>query len=378
MRTLAYAVALGATLAVSSAAAESVHVAIAGDQSMVDYFNAVLAPQFEQANRGVKVFVLGTGAGDAGSQKIYEKLTAQRLARVEKWDFDVIVIDQKVAGPMVQENLLARYKDKIPTGALVTRDTASIALGADVSGFVLPMFHAQTAIAYNAGLVPAVPSSYAELVEWVKKNPNKFGYSGIKRGMSGVGFVTGWVYAFGGDPEKLMRGPYDAMTKVTWDKPLEDLKEFNKNVVITPSDANTLDQLARGEIAMGPVWTDLFYARKSQGKLPPDLKLKLLAPGMPSEPTYYAIPAKAANAGIAEKFVALATSPEVQAEGVIKRFHRYPGIDARHLAGTLDAATWNQYFSDITPDDLATKGKPFPIGQYLTDMLESYQRKVEN
>jgi ABC-type uncharacterized transport system YnjBCD substrate-binding protein len=375
---VATAALMAASVAQNPAQAQTINVATAGDQNMVDYIKDYLGPLFEKTHPGVKVVAVGTGPGDAGSQKIYEKLTAQRLARVEKWDFDVIVIDQKVAGPMVQENLLTRYKDKIPTGALVTRDTASIALGTDVSGFVLPMFHAQTAIAYNAGLVPDMPSSYVELVEWVKQNPNKFGYSGIKRGMSGVGFVTGWVYAFGGDPEKLIRGPYDAMTKVTWDKPLEDLKEFNKNVVITPNDANTLDQLARGEIAMGPVWTDLFYARKSQGKLPPDLKLKLLAPGMPSEPTYYAIPAKAANAGIAEKFVALATSPEVQAEGVVKRFHRYPGIDARHLAGTLDAATWNQYFSDITPDDLATKGKPFPIGQYLTDMLESYQKKVEN
>jgi ABC-type uncharacterized transport system YnjBCD substrate-binding protein len=378
MRILARALAVGAALAVGPAAAESLHVAIAGDQSMADYVNDVLAPMFEQANGGVKVFVLGTGPGDAGSQNIYEKLTAQRIAGVENWDFDVIVIDQKVAGPMVQENLLAGYKNRISSGPLVTRDTATTALGTDVSGFVMPMFHAQTAIAYNPNLVQDVPGSYAELVAWVKQNPNKFGYSGIKRGTSGVGFVTGWLYAFGGDPEKLMRGPYDAMTKATWDKPLDDLKEFNKNVVITPSDAATLDQLGRGEIAMGPVWADLFYTRKSQRQLSPDMRLKLLAPGMPSQPMYYAIPAKAANAKMAEKFVALASSPEVQAEGVVKRFHWYPGIDARHLEGKLDAATWSQFFSDITPDDLSAKRKPFPLSQYLADILESYQKKVEN
>ena len=378
MRILARALAVGAALAVGPAAAESLHVAIAGDQSMADYVNDVLAPMFEQANGGVKVFVLGTGPGDAGSQNIYEKLTAQRIAGVENWDFDVIVIDQKVAGPMVQENLLAGYKNRITSGPLVTRDTATTALGTDVSGFVMPMFHAQTAIAYNPNLVQDVPGSYAELVAWVKQNPNKFGYSGIKRGTSGVGFVTGWLYAFGGDPEKLMRGPYDAMTKATWDKPLDDLKEFNKNVVITPSDAATLDRLGRGEIAMGPVWADLFYTRKSQRQLSPDMRLKLLAPGMPSQPMYYAIPAKAANAKMAEKFVALASSPEVQAEGVVKRFHWYPGIDARHLEGKLDAATWSQFFSDITPDDLSAKRKPFPLSQYLADILESYQKKVEN
>jgi putative spermidine/putrescine transport system substrate-binding protein len=378
MRTLAYAVALGAALAVSPAAAERVHVAVAGDQKLVDYVSGVLAPMFEKVSGGVQVFVLGTGPGDAGSQKIYEKLTAQRRAGIDKWDFDVIVIDQKTAGPMVRENLLAAYKDRIPTGALVTRDTARTALGAEVSGFVMPMFHTQTAIAYNATLVQDVPGSYAELVEWVKRNPNKFGYSGIKRGMSGVGFVTGWIYAFGGAIDRLFNGPYDAATKAEWSRSLADLKEFNKNVVLTASDANTLDQLGRGEIAMGTVWADLFYARKSQGQLPSDIKLKLLAPGMPGQPMYYAIPAKAAHVSNAEKFVALATSPEVQAEGVVKRFNWYPGIDARHLEGTLDSASWNKLFSDISPDELAAKGKPFPLSQYLADILEAYQKSVEN
>jgi putative spermidine/putrescine transport system substrate-binding protein len=378
MRTLAYVMMLGAALVASPARAESLHVAIAADQNMVNYFNEVLAPMFEKANRGVKVFVLGTGPGDAGSQSIYDKLAAQRLANVEKWDFDVVVIPPKMAGPMVQKNLLAAYKDKISTGALATRDTAKTALGADVSGFVMPMFHTQSAIAYNSSLVQDVPSSYSELVEWVKNNPNTFGYSGIKRDMSGVGFVIGWIYAFGGDADRLVQGPYDSATKTAWDKTLADLKEFNQKVVITPSDAGTLDRLSRGEIAMGTVWADLFYARKSQGKLPLDLKLKLLAPGMPGQTMYYAIPAKAANAAMAEKFVTLATSPEVQAEGVVKRFKWYPGIDARHLQGVLDAAAWNTFFSDISPDELAAKGKPFPHARYLNDIVESYQTKVEN
>ncbi len=77
----------------------------------------------------------------------------------------------------------------------------------------MPMFHSQTALAYNADMVKSPPNSYAELVDWVKQNPKKFGYNGIKGGMSGVAFVTGWVYAFGEDSEKLMTGPYDAKTQ---------------------------------------------------------------------------------------------------------------------------------------------------------------------
>ncbi len=49
---------------------------------MVDYVNNYLAPKFEAMNPGVKVRAVGTGPGDSGSQKIYEKLSAQQKANV--------------------------------------------------------------------------------------------------------------------------------------------------------------------------------------------------------------------------------------------------------------------------------------------------------
>jgi putative spermidine/putrescine transport system substrate-binding protein len=379
MRHWICAICLAVVLAASPAVAQTtINVATAGDQNMVDYVKDYLAPMFEKANPGVKVVAVGTGPGDSGSQKIFEKLEAQKKAGTEKWDFDVVVIHQKMAGQMVGEGLLSAYKDQIQTGSLVTRDTAKNALGANVSGYVMPMFHSQTAIAYNPDLAKDVPNSYADLIAWVNKNPKKFGYNGIKGGMSGVAFVTGWVYAFGGDAGKLMTGPYDAASKAAWDKALADLKEFNKNVVITPGNAGTLDMLNRGEIAMGPVWVDMFYTWMADGKLPPSMKLKLVAPGMPGQPMYYAIPAKAANAELAQKFVTLATSPEVQGEGIVKKFNWYPGIDAKHLEGKLDPVVWKKLFADISPEELSSKGMPFPLAQYFNEILEAYERKVAN
>ncbi|MGO4706220.1 extracellular solute-binding protein [Microvirga sp. 2MCAF38] len=368
-----------AALAFSQAAsAQTLNVATAGDQNMVDYIKDYLGPIFEKSHPGVKVVAVGTGPGDGGSQKIYEKLDAQKKAGSANADFDVIVIHQKAAGTLVKEELIEKYRDKLPTGKLVTRDTATNSLGADVTGYVMPMFHSQTALAYNPDLVKSVPASYAELRDWVKKNPKQFGYNGIKGGMSGVAFVTGWVTAFGGDAAKLESGPYDAATKATWDKTMADLKDFNQNVIITPGNAGTLDMLNRGEIAMGPVWVDMFYTWKAEGKLPPNMRLKLVTPGMPGQPMYYAIPKKTAQEKLASEFVALATSPDVQAEGIVKRFNWYPGIDAQNLEGKLDKAAWDQLFADITPKDLAANGKPFPIGPYFNDILETYEKKVAN
>jgi ABC-type uncharacterized transport system YnjBCD substrate-binding protein len=378
MRRFVFATGLAAGLAAFPAQAQTLNVATAGDQNMVDYIKDYLGPMFEKQHPGVKVVAVGTGPGDGGSQKIYEKLDAQKKAGATAADFDVVVIHQKAAGTMVQEGLLDKYRDRIPTGSLVTRDTATNALGAEVSGYVMPMFHSQTAIAYNPDLVKSPPASYPELREWVKKNPKQFGYNGIKGGMSGVAFVTGWVGAFGGGSANLEKGPYDASAKAAWDAAMADLKEFNKNVVITPGNAGTLDMLNRGEIAMGPVWVDMFYTWKADGKLPPNMRVKLVSPGMPGQPMYYAIPTKAPQAKLAADFVALATSPEVQADGIVKRFNWYPGIDAKNLEGKLDQAAWNQLFADIPPEDLSTKGKPFPIAPYFNDILEAYERKVAN
>src|SRR5207249_4619640 len=204
---------------------------------------------------------------------------------------------------------------------------------------------------------PPMPS----FEKWVQQNPKRFGYNGIKGGMSGVSFVVGWVYANAGDGETLMKGPYKADEKKSWEPALAKLKEFNKTAVLTPGNAGTLDMLNRGEIAMGPVWVDMFYTWQADGKIPPCVKLKLIAPGMPGQPMYYAIPAKAASARLAEEFVALATSPKVQADGIVKRFNWYPGIDAAAVKAQLDEATWQKLFVDVTPEDLAAKGKPFPI-----------------
>ena len=370
-------VAASAVLAlVGPAQAETtLNVVTAGDQNMVDYVKDYLAPIFEKAHPDVKIVSVGTGPGDAGSQKIYEKLSAEKGGKAS---FDVLVIHQKMAGQMVTEKMLMKYRGDIPTGKLVDSADADNALGTDVSGFVMPMFHSQTAIAYNADMVKNPPASYADLAKWAAANPKQFGYNGIKGGMSGVAFVTGWIYAFGGDSDRLIKGPYDKAVESDWQKPLAELKAFNTNVTMTPGNAGTLDMLNRGEIAMGPVWVDMYYSWQADGKLPPNVKLKLIAPGMPGQPMYYAIPANSANAALAKDFIALATSPEVQGDGIVKRFSWYPGIDAKNLKGKLDQAAWDKLFTDITPADLAAKAKPFPIASYFNDILENYEKSVAN
>jgi ABC-type uncharacterized transport system YnjBCD substrate-binding protein len=277
---------------------------------------------------------------------------------------------------MVNEKLLMPYRNDIAAGKLVSRDTAKNALGANVDGYVLPMFHSQIAFAYNPDLVKTPPKSFGELTEWVKKNPKQFGYNGVKGGMSGVGFVTAWVSANSGLGDKLEKGPYDPGAKATIEKSLAGLKDFNQYVVMTPGNAGTLDMLNRGEIAMGPVWVDMFYTWMADGKMNPKVKLSLPSPGLPGQPMYYVIPAKAANAAMAKKFIDFAESPQVQAEGIVKQFNWYPGIDPQYVQSKMEPAAWNKLFTDISPADLSKNGRPFPLSEYFTDIVEGYERVV--
>lgn len=374
---LTYIAALSLSVAATPALSAELTVLTAGDQNMVDYINEYLAPIFEKENPGNTVRVVGTGPGDSGSQKILERFKAQASANVDKFDADVAVVHEKFVGPMVKDGFLAKYRDDISTGKLVTRSNADMALGTNVSGYVMPMFNSQTALAYNPALVPTPPKSYEELAKWAKENPKKFGYNGIKGGASGVSFVMGWVYAFGGgDANKLMNGPFDESEVKNWDGAFASLKDFTTNATLTPGNAGTLDMLSRGEIAIGPVWVDMFYSWKANGQLPEEFKLVLPAPGMPGQPMHYVIPEKIENKELARKFVELATSPKVQAEGIVERFNWYPGIDAQYVQKELDAKVWDKLFTDITPQELADYGKPFPIAPFNTAILEAYERNL--
>src|SRR6186997_3111939 len=115
------AAAAAATLVAAGpvSAQTTLNVVSAGDQNMVDYVNNYLGPKFEKMNPGVKVRAVGTGPGDSGSQKIYEKLSAQQKAGTAAWDVDVAVVHQRGAATMVKESLLMLYRSQIATDKLV-------------------------------------------------------------------------------------------------------------------------------------------------------------------------------------------------------------------------------------------------------------------
>jgi len=371
-----------ATIVLSGLAAAADKVTInlitAGDQNMVDLFRMELGPLFTERNPWINLRVVGSGPGDAGSQTIVEKLMAQKRAGRDKWDVDVAIIHEIGAAQTVQESLLKQYAPSAITYKYVTSATAKKALGVDVEGYVIPMFQSQTVLAYNPNYVKNPPESLEELVEWVKENPGKFGYNGIKHGASGVSFVASWLYWKTGKYDVYaLTGPFEPKYMEDWDKAFADLQDFDNYVTMTAGNAGTLDMLSRGEIWIGPVWVDMFYSWMADGRMDPNFRLILPAPGMAGQPMYYVIPAKAANQEAALKFVEFATSPEIQAKYIVEKFNWYPGIDASYVRDYLPDEIWNKVFRDVTPDDLAEYALVFPIKNYYNAMMEAHENAMK-
>jgi len=350
---------------------------VAGDQNMVDFFQYDIAPVFEKLYPNVRVNVVGTGPGPAGSRAIIQKLQLEKKSGKAKWGIDVAVVHEIGAAWAVKDGLLRKYTDFLVARRLVTRGTAKMALGVNVDGYVMPMFHSQTALAYNPKYVKNPPHSYAELVKWVKKHPKKFGYNGVKHGASGISFTAGWLYWKSGQIDILTKGPYNKKYEKSWPKIFGALKEFNKYVTLTSGNAGTLDALNRGEIYIGPVWVDMFYTWMRNGRIDPSLRLLIPAPGMPGQPMHYVIPKKAANADYALKLIELVSSPKMQAKYIVDKFNWYPAIGDQYVKPYVSKETLHRLYRDITPEDLLKYGKPFPLTKYFEDMLEAYEKYTE-
>ena len=350
---------------------------VAGDQNMVDFFQYEIAPEFEKIYPNVRVEVVGTGPGPAGSRQIIQQLEIERDSGKDKWDIDIAIVHEIGAVWALQEGLIRQYTDFLSAKRLAVRNTDEIALGVNVDGYVMPMFHSQTAIAYNPRYVKDPPKSYAELVEWVKKHLGKFGYNGIKHGASGISFVNGWVYWQSKHTDKFLNGPYDKKYEEDWPQIFAELKEFNKYVTMTSGNAGTLDMLNRGEIWMGPVWVDMFYTWMREGRMDPNIRIFIPAPGMPGQPMHYVIPLKAKNPDYALKLIEFVSSPKIQAKYIVERFNWYPAIGDDYVAPFLKKEVLESLYKDVKQKDLLEYGKPFPLTGYYEDILEAYEKWVE-
>ena len=363
-------------LAVPASAATRLNVAIGADVNVVEVHKTLLGPGFRERERDVELNVVGTGTGEPASRAIYTKIKAQADTGRKPWDIDVALVSMAVASQMVKENLLHRYVPQMKNAALVKGAEVKEAFGVPVDGYVVPMFHNQIAVAYNPARVAAPPKTFDDLARWVAANPGKFGYNGIKGGVSGVGFTMGWVYWKTGLYKQLTQGPFDRGRDAQIREAITALRDFNRNAVITSGNAGTLDALNRGEIAMGVVWIDQLVAWKNEGRMDPSITPVLPAPGLPIYPLYLVVPREAAARDAAVRYIDYIATPEVQAKAIVERFGWYPGVDADRVLPLINAKSRELLFKGVTAEDLARNSRQMPLKEYHDMITLAYEEIV--
>jgi len=362
---------LGLTNPASAGEKIVLNVVTAGDTNMHELQKSVFGPAFMKQFPNVEINAVGSGPGDPGSRVIFQKLKSQKDAGTAKWDMDVAIVHQSIMPDMLQNDLLAKYAPEISTYKLMTAADGRNALGFNVEGYVMPMFHSQVVLAYNPEMVKSPPNTFEELVAWIKANPRRFGYNGVKGGMSGTAFVTGWAYWKTGKYDQYAMGAYDKAAQAGWPAAIKELKGLP--VTLTTGNNDTLDKLNRGEIAMGPVWVDMLINLKNEGRMDPKIKMKLISPGFPGQPMYLVVSKNAANPEMARKYVEFITSPEQQARVIVERQGWLPGIDAKHVLPVVSPKAKQMLFGDVPPDALEKYGLVFPQQQYFKDLLTAYE-----
>ncbi len=363
-------------LAVPASAATRLNVAIGADVNVVEVHKTLLGPGFRETDRDVELNVVGTGTGEPASRAIYTKIKAQADTGRKPWDLDVALVSMAVASQMVKEGLLHRYVPQLKHAALVKGAEVKHAFGVTVDGYVVPMFHNQIALAYNPATVPSPPKSFDDLATWAAAHPGRFGYNGIKGGVSGVGFTIGWVYWKTGLYTQLTQGPFDRTKEGAIREAITALRDFNRNARLTNGNAGTLDALNRGEIWMGVVWIDQLVAWKNEGRMDPAVTPVLPAPGLPIYPLYLVVPKEAANREAAVRYIDYIATPEVQARAIVERFGWYPGVDPDKVLPLISAKSRELLFKGVSADDLARYSRQMPIKEYHDLITLAYEEIV--
>jgi putative spermidine/putrescine transport system substrate-binding protein len=363
-------------LVVPASAATRLNVAIGADVNVVEVHKTLLGPGFKAQAPDVDLNVVGTGTGEPASRAIYTKLKAQADTGRKDWDIDVALVSMAVASQMVKEGLLHPYVPQMKNAALVKGAEVKEAFGVKVDGYVVPMFQNQIAIAYNPAKVPTPPKSFDDLAAWAKANPGKFGYNGIKGGVSGVGFTMGWVYWKTGLYTQLTQGPFDKAREGVIRAAVTALRDFNRDAYITNGNAGTLDALNRGEIWMGAVWIDQLVAWKNEGRMDPSITPALIAPGLPIYPLYLVVPREAANREAAVRYIDYIATPEVQAKAIVERFGWYPGVDAERVLPLISPKAKELLFKGVSASDLARFSRQMPIKEYHDLITLAYEEIV--
>ena len=359
---------LAGVLSVSAQARTPIYVYTDSDTNISDWWTNTIIPAFEAEYPQYEVIltiVRGVGSGNAD-------IAARALAALETGDdpqvdyFEQINVESVPA--WLENDLFVEITpENVPNIANVLEATNRIPQE-------IPYRGSQVLLAYNSEFVAEdeVPTTYAELIEWIKAHPGQFVYNRPDRGGSGAAMVTRAIFEVTGrDPSKFVPGTPDPELVAQFPKAWELLGSIHESIyekgAYPAGNTPVLELFANGSVNMITAWSDQALQAINRGLLPEGTRLTQLQ-DLPFTGGYAnsAIPTNAANLEGALALANFVLTPEIQ-RTVVEEIGGFPGVNWELLPAELQ-----EQFTSVITDTVPV----WPGGEYSAIMVEGWYNNV--
>lgn len=345
-----------------------IYVYTDSDTNISDWWTNIIIPAFEKEYPQYKVvltIVRGVGGGNADIAN--RALAAMATGDDPQVDyFETMAVDS-VKEWVDKELFLEITEENVPNIANVIEATNRLPQE-------IPYRGSQVLLAYNSEFVAEddVPTTYAELIEWINANPGQFVYNRPDKGGSGAAMVTRAIFEVTGqDPTLFVPGEFEQSLVDQFPKAWELLGSIHESIyengAYPAGNTPVLELFANGSVNMITAWSDQALQAINKGLLPETAKLTQLQ-DLPFTGgyAYSAIPSNATNKEGALALANFVLSVEMQ-QAVIEQIGGFPAIAWSQLPEELQ----NQ-FTDVITDTVPT----WPGGDYGAAMVEGWYNNV--
>lgn len=335
------------------------------DTNVTDFWQLHVKPAFEAANPGVTVNIVpgvATNAMNTVADRAYAALKTGTDPQV-----DVMEAYQYAYPPGAAEDGL--WVDMTEAGL---SNMSVLNTNLMDNKWTLPYRGSEVVLFYNTSKIESPPTTFAELVDWIKANPGRFTYARPDVGDSGAVFIERALHeANGQDPDLFQHDNYtpeyaEPLFAKTWAILNDIAPHLYDGGKYTGGNTPSIQLLASGAIDMTVAWSDMALQAMNEGVVPEWAGVAQLQ-DLSFQGGYSGvlIPNSAANRDLAIQLVDFVVSPEIQNK-LVTELGGFPAIDWSVLDPELEAK-----FKDVIPDF-------FPLfpSEWEPPLFESWYRNV--
>ncbi|MFZ3580170.1 ABC transporter substrate-binding protein [Virgibacillus sp. DJP39] len=286
-----------------------------GDEGINQYIDDYVTPELK------KRYSISVERHPMNTEDFIAKLQTEKQAGKTTGTMDIIWINGENFKKSKENGLLlGDFSSELPNVKNhigIDQAFTNYDMGTAIEGQEAPWGKVQFVFIYDEARVKNPPQSFKELIEWVKKNPNRFTYPNVKD-FTGNAFIRQLMYDVAEEPTEIAggynQGWVDENGEQVWNM-LNEMKPYLwRNGETYPDSLAQLDKM----YANGVVDFTMGFNEKrinsliEEGTFPSTTKTLVLEPGSIGNTHYLSIPFNSPHPAAAMIAINFMLSPEAQ------------------------------------------------------------------